>query len=133
MGNKSKGSNAERELLHMFWAKNFACIRSAGSGSMKYPGPDLLVGNLVRRMSIECKSSKTNKVYLTEHDVDQLKEFSKIFDAHPWFAVRFFRTEWLFVSIEDIDKTPTGYVIDQKKAELKGISFNELISYETNK
>ncbi len=133
MGNKSKGSNAERELLHMFWAKGFATIRSAGSGSMKYPGPDLLVGNLVRRMSIECKSSITNKIYLTEHDVSQLKEFSKVFDAHPWFAVRFSRKDWLFVSIEDLDKTPTGYVIDEKSAELKGISFNELISYEINK
>ena len=102
---------------------------------MKYPGPDLLAGSQDknRRVAIECKTSKTNKVYLNEHDISQLKEFSKIFDAHPWFAVRFFRTEWLFVSIEDIDKTPTGYVIDQKKADLKGISFNELISYETNK
>ena len=131
MTNKSKGSNAERELLHMFWAKGFATIRSAGSGSMKYPGPDLLVGNLVRRMAIECKSTKNNKVYLDEHDVEQLREFSKVFDARPWFAVRFFRTQWLFVSIEDIDKTPTGYVIDQKKAELRGISFEELITYDS--
>ena len=134
MANKTKGSNAERELLHKFWSTGkWSAIRSAGSGSMKYPGPDLLVGNLVRRMSIECKSSKTNKIYLNEHDVSQLKEFSKVFDAHPWFAAKFFRKDWLFVSIEDIDKTPTGYVIDEKKAELKGISFNELISYETNK
>ena len=129
MSNKSKGSNAERELLHMFWDKGWATIRSAGSGSMKYPGPDLLVGNLVRRMSIECKSSKTDKIYLTEEDVNQLKNFSKIFDARPWFAVRFFRKGWLFVSIEDIEKTPKGYAIGEKSAELKGISFQELISY----
>ena len=133
MVNKDKGSNAERELLHMFWSKNFACIRSAGSGSMKYPGPDLLVGNLVRRMSIECKTSKISKIYLTEEDVEQLKNFSKIFDARPWFAARFFRKDWLFVGIEDLGKTPKGYVIDEKVAELKGISFQELISYETNK
>lgn len=129
MGNKSKGSNAERELLHMFWAKKWATIRSAGSGSMKYPGPDLLVGNLVRRMSIECKATKDNKIYLNEHDVSQLKEFSKIFDARPWFAVKFFRKDWLFVSIEDLEKTPTGYVIDFKTAELRGLSFEELTSY----
>src|SRR3989338_2775186 len=135
MSVKRKGTNAERELLHMFWAKGWPTLRSAGSGSMKYPGPDLLAGSQDkhRRVAIECKTSKTNKVYLNEHDVSQLKEFSEIFDAHPWFAVRFFRKEWLFVSIEDIDKTPTGYAIDQKKAELKGISFNELLSYETNK
>lgn len=130
MGNKSKGSNAERELLHMFWGKGLACLRSAGSGSMKYPGPDLLVGNLVRRMAIECKSSKDNKIYLNEHDVSQLKEFSKVFDARPWFAVKFFRKDWLFVGVEDLQKTLTGYVIDLKKAELKGLSFEELISYD---
>lgn len=129
MGNKSKGSNAERELLHMFWGKGLACLRSAGSGSMKYPGPDLLVGNLTRRMSIECKTTKTNKVYLTEHDLRQLKEFSSIFDARPWFAVKFFRKDWLFVSIEDLEKTPTGYVIDSKIAKLRGLSFEELTSY----
>lgn len=130
---KAKGSNAERELLHMFWAKGWACIRSAGSGSMKYPGPDLLVGNLMRRMSIECKSTNGNKVYLNEHDISQLKDFSKIFDARPWFAVKFARKGWFFLSIEDIDKTPNGYVIDSKKAELRGLSFEELVSYDAIK
>lgn len=129
MSVKSKGANAERELLHMFWGKGWACLRSAGSGSMKYPGPDLLVGNLSRRMSIECKSSKSNKIYLTSDDVAQLREFSKVFDARPWFAVRFARKEWLFVSIEDLEKTPKGYAISLKEAELKGMSFEELISY----
>ena len=127
MGNKGKGSNAERELLHMFWAKGFATIRSAGSGSMKYPGPDLLVGNLLRRMAIECKSTKDSSIYLNEHDIDQLKEFSRVFDARPWFAVKFLRKGWFFLNIEDLEKTPTGYVINLKKAELRGISFEELI------
>ena len=131
MTNKNKGSNSERELLHKFWSTGKWCaIRSAGSGSMKYPGPDLLVGNLFRRMSIECKSTKDSKVYLNEADVNQLKEFSKVFDARPWFAVKFFRKEWLFVSIEDLEKTPTGYAISMKNAELKGLSFEELISYD---
>ena len=129
MGNKNKGSNAERELLHKFWAKNFACIRSAGSGSMKYPGPDLLVGNLVKRMSIECKSTKKSTLYLSDYDINQLKDFSKVFDARAWIAVKFFRKDWLFVSLEDLEKTPNGYSIEIKKAELRGISFEELISY----
>ena len=130
MVNKNKGSNAERELLHMFWEKGWACIRSAGSGSMKYPGPDLLVGNLQRRMSIECKSSASDKIYLNEHDVSQLRDFSKIFDARPWFALKFAKKQWIFITIEDLDKTPTGYVADLKKAELRGLSFEELISYD---
>lgn len=127
---KAKGSNAERELLHMFWQKGWACIRSAGSGSMKYPGPDLLVGNLHRRMSIECKVSSSEKIYLNEHDITQLKEFSKIFDARPWFALKFKAKQWVFINIEDLDKTPSGYVADAKKAQLRGLSFDEIIGYD---
>ena len=129
MSLKSKGSNAERELLHLFWSKKWAALRSAGSGSMKYPGPDLLAGNKTRRLSIECKSSKTNKIYLDEHDVQQLKDFSNVFDAKPLFAVRFARKDWLFLNLEDLEKTPKGYVIGLKAAELRGLSFEELISY----
>jgi len=129
MSLKSKGSNAERELLHLFWSKNWAAIRSAGSGSMKYPGPDLLVGNKARRLSIECKSSKSDKIYLNEKDMKQLRDFSDIFDAKPLFAVKFSRKSWIFLNLEDIEKTPKGYVIDSKIAELRGLSFEELVSY----
>ena len=135
MSLKSKGSNAERQLLHMFWKEGWACIRSAGSGSMNHPGPDLLAGSKEsnRRVAIECKTSKSEKIYLSEYDINQLREFSEIFDARAWFAVRFDRKDWLFLSIEDIDKTKTGYVVDIKRTELKGISFQELISYEIRK
>ena len=127
MSVKQKGTKAERELLHMFWAKKWATLRSAGSGSMKYPGPDLLVGSKLRKMAVECKSSKNSKIYLDKHDVEQLKEFCDIFGAEPWFAVRFTRKDWLFLSIEDIEKTGNGYVIDAKVAERRGLLIDELI------
>ena len=127
MSVKQKGSKAERELLHMFWAKNWACLRSAGSGSMKYPGPDLIVSNKVRRLAIECKSTKKKKQYLEEYDIKQLKDFCNIFGAEPWFAVRFARKDWLFLGIEDLEKTENGYVIDVKTAERRGLLIDELI------
>lgn len=132
MSVKQKGSQAERELLHMFWAKNFATIRSAGSGSMKYPGPDLLVGNKEnnRRLAIECKTTKSNKLYLSDYDIKQLKDFSDIFDAREWFAVKFAKKDWRFLSLEDLKKTQNGYVIDSKLVDLYGISFEELITYK---
>jgi Holliday junction resolvase len=55
---KIKGSNAERELLRMFWASSWACIRSAGSGSMHFPSPDLLAANKIRRLAIEVKAQE---------------------------------------------------------------------------
>ena len=127
MSVKTKGSNAERELLHMFWSRGFACIRSAGSGSMKYPGPDLIASNKVRKLAVECKSTKNNKQYLDKHDIEQLKEFCEIFGAEPWFAVKFSMMEWLFLSFEDIEKTEKGYVIDSKVAERRGLLIDELI------
>ena len=129
MSSKSKGSKAERELLHMFWSKGWATIRSAGSGSMNYPGPDLLVGNLVKRMAVECKTTRKLKLYLSDYDVNQLREFSKVFDARPWFAVKFLRTQWFFIALEDLEKTPKGYTIGIEQAKLRGLSFEELISY----
>ena len=128
MSVKQKGSKAERELLHMFWSTGkWAALRSAGSGSMKYPGPDLLVGNKLRKMAIECKSSKDKKIYLNNYDIKQLKDFCDIFGAEPWFAVRFSRKDWLFLGIEDIEKTDNGYVIDSKVAERRGLLIDELI------
>ena len=127
MSSKSKGSKAERELLHLFWSKGLGCIRSAGSGSMKYPGPDLIVSNKVRVLAIECKSTKKTKKYLDKYDVEQLKEFCDIFGAEPWFALRFARKDWLFLSLDDIEKTENGYVIDLEVAERKGLLIDELI------
>ena len=127
MSSKSKGSQAERELLHMFWSRGVACLRSAGSGSMKYPGPDLIVSNKIRTLAVECKSTKKNKKYLDEEDIKQLREFCNIFGAEPWFAVKFARMNWLFLSLEDIEKTENGYVIDAKVAERRGLLIDELL------
>ena len=111
----------------MFWSKKWAALRSAGSGSMKYPGPDLIVSNKVRTLAIECKSTKENKKYLDKYDLNQLKEFCDIFGAEPWFAVRFAKRDWLFLSLDDIEKTEKGYVISTEIAERRGLLIDEVI------
>ncbi|MEK6984667.1 MAG: Holliday junction resolvase Hjc [Nanoarchaeota archaeon] len=135
MGVKNKGTNAERELLHMFWNRNWACLRSAGSGSMKYPGPDLLAGSKDnnRKLAIECKTTNKGKIYLSNYDIDKLKEFSNIFDARAWFAVKFQKKDWRFLSFEDLKKKKNSYIIDSKVVDLNGISFEELISYKVER
>lgn len=46
MSHKSKGINAEREIIHLFWSMpGWTACRVAGSGSMKYPSPDVIAGN----------------------------------------------------------------------------------------
>ena len=136
MGIKDRGINAERELLHKFWDTGLWCaVRVAGSGSMRHPGPDLLVGSKDRnrRLAIECKTSGVAKIYLSSRDIEKLKEFSEIFDARAWFAVKFRQKDWRFLNLEDLKKTQSGYVIDSGIIDLCGISFQEIISYKVEK
>jgi holliday junction resolvase Hjr len=127
MSLKSKGINAERELLHMFWGQNWACLRIAGSGSMKYPSPDLMVGNKLRRLAIECKITKDSKKYFEKEEVASLKTFAEIFGAEPWIAIKFKGFDWYFISLEDMAETGKGYVVDVDLAKNKGFLFEEIL------
>lgn len=125
---KRKGIHAERELLHMFWQSGFVAMRAPGSGSMRYPCPDLLVGNALRKLAIECKSTKYTKQYISNEQISDLKEFSKIFGAEPWIGVRFDRLDWYFLTLEDIKETEgNNFVVSLELAKQKGLLFQELI------
>ena len=127
MSLKSKGINGERELVHMFWAKDWACLRIAGSGSNKYPSPDVLVSNKLRRLAIECKVTKDQRKYFDNDEIHSLKKFADVFGAEPWVAVKFKGQEWFFVSVEDLERTPKGFSIGVERAKNIGLLFEELI------
>lgn len=127
MNRKAKGSNAERELVKMFWSNGFAALRAAGSGSARHPCPDVIARNRIRTIAVECKSTKELKKYLNFEDINQLKEFSSKFGAEPWIGVRFDILKWYFLSLEDLEKTENGYVISIECAKKKGVIFEELI------
>lgn len=129
MSLKSKGINAERELVHMFWKVGWACLRIAGSGSIKYPSPDLLVGNNLRRLAIECKITKENKKYFEKKEVYDLKKFGEIFGAEPWIAVKFKGHDWYFISLSDMEETNKCFLLGVGTAKNKGLLFEELIKY----
>ncbi len=130
MSYKSKGSNAERELIHAFWKKQYAAFRSAGSGSNAYPCPDIIAGNNIRKFAIECKSTKSIKQYLTRKEVTELITFGKIFGAQVWFAIRFDRLQWFFLTPDDLDETEgENFVVSIELAKRKGLSFEELVTF----
>ena len=89
MSTKSKGTNAERELIHKFWAEGYASIRSAGSGSMKYPSPDILTAKEGKILAIECKITKSKSKYFETNEIDDLNRFAEIFGAIPYIAIKF--------------------------------------------
>lgn len=127
MSRKGKGMNVERELVHKFWGDGWCAVRIAGSGSMRYPSADILATNKLRKLAIECKSSKKKKKYLTKDEIDQLRLFSKLFNAEPWIGVRFDKESWYFLDINDLDKTEENFVVSLDLAKEKGFLFEELI------
>jgi Holliday junction resolvase len=127
MSRKSKGINAERNLISLFWGKDWASIRVAGSGSMRHPSADILASNGLRRLAIECKTSRDTSKYLGKEEVEELKVFARMFGAEPWIAVRFDRTEWLFVALDDLKDTGNNYLVSLELAKNKGLLFEEII------
>jgi len=127
MAQKQKGTNAERDLVHMFWAKKpWVAHRIAGSGSSKYPSPDIIASNNLRRLAIEVKSSRKNNVYIPKEEIEALVQFARMFGAEPWVAVRFVRMDWFFLNIEDMKETDTNYAVSVELAKMKGLLFEEL-------
>jgi len=127
MSRKSKGINAERDLIHKFWKSGWAASRVAGSGSIKYPSPDVIAGNNLRKLAIECKTSKDKVKYLTTEEIMDLKQYSIIFGAEAWIAVKFDRMEWFFLTLEDIRETERSYMVSEEIVKNKGLLFEEVI------
>ena len=127
MNLKAKGISAERELIHKFWDNGWSAIRVAASGAIKYPCPDIVAGNNLRKIAVECKVTNDVRQYLTKREVDELCEFSRIFGAEPWIAVKFNRVDWYFLTIDDLEDSGKNYGISIPSAKRKGFSFSEMI------
>lgn len=128
MSHKSKGINAEREIIHMFWSTNeWTACRVAGSGAIKYPAPDIIAGNQARKLAIECKATSAEYQYLEISAVKELEEYARKFNAEPWIAIRFDRKEWRFVQPKDLKITVKNYMTTRESLEQKGVKFEDLI------
>jgi len=127
MQRKAKGLNAERELIHLFWGTGeWTACRVAGSGSMKYPAPDVLASKEGLTLAIECKASGSSHQYLEKREIEELVSFARRSGARPLVAVRFTRKPWRFLSIEDLNITEQRFGVSQGIAELRGLTFEEL-------
>ena len=124
---KAKGTKGERELVKAFNEAGWSCIRVAGSGSSRYPSPDILAGNAIRRVAIECKVTCEKKKYFSKIEIEQLNMFSRKFGSEPWVGVRFPDEPWYFLMLEDLEETKKGYGLSLAVAQRKGLNFVELL------
>ncbi len=130
MSSKKKGSNAERELIHLFWqTREWTACRVAGSGSMKYPSPDIIANKQGTNLAIECKSTSQNTQYLEKREVEELISYARMAGARPLIALRFSRKPWLFLDPADLGQTGQSCVATLELAERRGISFEELTKH----
>jgi Holliday junction resolvase len=126
--NKTKGANAERELLHMLSANGFAVVRVAGSGMISETSADLIAGNYEKKFVIECKTCKEKKRYLEKQQMADLKEFAKKFGFPALIAVKFSRQGWWFIEPEKLEDTGKGLAISLEDIKEKGMSFEQLLA-----
>lgn len=124
---KAKGTRGERELIKFFNENGWSAIRAAGSGSSRYPSPDILAGNAIRRVAVECKVTKDQKKYLSPEDLEDLQIFAQRFGAEAWVGVRFPGVEWHFLMLEDLEKTDHGLVVSLELAKRRGLTAKELV------
>ncbi len=133
LNRKAKGTRGERELIAVFNESGWSAIRSAGSGSSRYPSPDILAANAIRRLAIECKVTKDTKKYFQEEEIAQLREFSQKFGAESWIGVKFPSQPWYFLMLEDLQNTGKCWLIDLPLAERKGLTVEQLLDTDPNR
>lgn len=124
---KAKGSQGERFLVRAFNEAGWVCIRAAGSGSSQFPAPDILAGNALRRVAIECKVTKAVKKYFTKAEIAQLLLFSQKFGAEAWVAIKFGSKQWRFLCIDDLVDTGKSLAASLAEAELKGLLLEDFL------
>ncbi len=128
MGNKEKGSNAERELYQMFIDNCFRAVRVAGSGVMENTSCDLVAGKVNKKYCIEVKASKKTSKYITKKQIEEFLIFSEIFGLSPVIAVRFNREGWFFMKPEHLEDSGKNWKISLEQAKEKGFRFSQAFS-----
>ncbi|MBM3232991.1 hypothetical protein FJZ18_02390 [Candidatus Pacearchaeota archaeon] len=132
MSNKSKGSNAERELVKMFTEHGWRALRVAGSGVNDDSPCDIIVGKVGKKgYAIEAKSSKKNRIYITKSQIEDFVKFSLMLGLQPALAIRFNYKGWHFIPPEHLEDTGNNWVISMEKAETKGLRFSQFFEGST--
>lgn len=104
-----KGARRERELIDKLRDYGYVGLRAPSSGSTTQRElPDVLMGNDGHVMAFEVKASSGDPIYIGGSEVEDLEFFANAFGAEAYFAARFDRTEWFFVTREEMHRTNGG-------------------------
>ncbi len=127
MKNKSKGSNAERELLFMLFNNGFAVSRVAGSGCSTLPTPDIIAVKNKLTIAIECKTKKGEYLNIKDSQVEELMTWEKMAGCLAYVAWRISKDKWYFIDIYGLKKTTKAYSIKKQDILEKGLILDNFI------
>ncbi len=126
MSNKTKGSNAERELVKLFTENGWRAVRVAGSGMNDNSPCDMIVGKLgMRGHVIEAKSSKRMQIYITREQIEDFILFASTIGLQPVIAARFNYEGWFFLKPEQIQDSGKYWVVSLALAKEQGKRFGQ--------
>lgn len=130
MSNKSKGSNAERELVKMFTGHGWRALRVAGSGVNDDSPCDMIVGKLGKKgYTIEAKSSKSKYIYITKQQIEDFILFSSTIGLEPVIAVRFNREGWIFLNPSQLKDSGVNWVVRLAEVKKEGKRFGQFFEH----
>jgi len=101
MTNYQKGAKFERDVVNEFWKHGWTAMRSAGSGTIGFPVPDVIGVKDKRIIAIECKATRKDKINLKKA-VLSIKKFSDISKARAYIAVKFYKKKPRFFDIKTL-------------------------------
>ena len=131
MSNRTKGSNAERELVRMFTEHGWRALRIAGSGVNDDSPCDLIAGKVGRRgYAIEVKSSKRSRIYITRSQIEDFMKFALMLGLQPALALRFNHQGWLFLEPSKMEDTGNNWVVSLENVKNNGQRFSQF--FETS-
>src|SRR3972149_2019367 len=126
MGNKAKGSKAERELLDILTENGWRAARVAGSGVNDNSPCDLFAAKMGKRgYVIEAKSSKKSSIYITKEQISDFVLFSQMIGLSPVIALRFNREGWFFISPNQLKDTGKYLAVSLETAKSEGKRFGQ--------
>lgn len=119
-----KGAKAERELIHFLYSQGFAISRSAGSGTISLPAPDVIALKKDRKLAFECKFWSAQYLNITNTQMKELLFWRETAGIDLFIGWKIPRKGWRFLTPEQFKKNPKGFLISQKKALRKGLLLN---------
>jgi len=126
---KRIGIKHEQELVKLLKDNEFSACRLAASG---VSNPDIFAANGEQTLILEVKTSHTPLIRVRSKQVYTLRTFSQRFKAKAYIAAKFInRSSWRFVELQYLNVGISGFYLDYNQSELKGISFDELLSNES--